>query len=81
MNKIKKHYEEHLNRTYSEISKRAKYLISDMERLVDTIESQGVEASINTCGEIQSSGTNIDDLCKEVGIIKSLIANIGYMEE
>lgn len=79
MNNVITYYERELERKIEELNWRAKSLSTTLSRIVKDIDERGVDASINTCGEIQSSGTVIDDLCKEIGKIKEFISTASCM--
>lgn len=53
-----------------ELRDRARWLKENMERLVARIDEQGAEASINTLGEVQSMGLEVDRLCSKVGFLR-----------
>lgn len=74
MNKtLKEYYENLLERKVDELKRRSKYLSTTLGYVVEKIEKDGINASINTCGECQSESTLIDDLCKEISRIREVL--------
>lgn len=53
-----------------ELRSRAVWLKEKMERLVAKIDESGVGASINSLGEVQGMGHDIDRLCAKVGFLQ-----------
>lgn len=73
------YYETLLERKFDELKKRSEYLSTTLDYVSQRIEKDGVNASINSCGECQSEATLIDDLCKEIGQIRQMLEMIkGY---
>lgn len=70
---LKQYYEERLEEKMDELKRRSKYLSQTLGFLVERIEADGTETSINACGECQSEARIIDDLCKEIGQIRQML--------
>lgn len=70
---LKEYYEEMLERKIDELKRRSDYLSSTLSMLVDKIEENGIKTSINTNGECQSEARLIDDLCKEIALIRQML--------
>lgn len=82
MSNVRDYYERTYVKKLSELSYRAKQLSEQMNQLSERIDglSSG-DVTINTCGEVQQSGREVDDLCKEIGFIKGLLDTIGCFEK
>ncbi|HJU22840.1 MAG TPA: hypothetical protein VJ891_10055 [Casimicrobiaceae bacterium] len=48
-----------------ELTKKARYLADDMNRLAARLDAQGADAHVNSLGEVQRQGADIDRLCGE----------------
>lgn len=72
-NNLKEYYEELLERKVDELKRRSDFLSSTLSMLVKKIDADGINTSINTCGECQSEARLIDDLCKEIGQIRNML--------
>lgn len=53
-----------------QLKNKANSLSRDLATLVEKIEKQGIKASINSCGEIQSQALQIDLICARIGQLK-----------
>lgn len=76
--KIKAHYENELNEKISEIRRHSESLCRTLTSLIERIKEEGSDAFINTRGECQSQARTIDDLCKEVALIRIFLS---FVEE
>jgi hypothetical protein len=52
-----------VERTHTSLLRGAKYLAERLTRLVEQLESEGLDANVNALGEVQSSGFDVDRLC------------------
>ena len=55
---------------------KAKYIEDKMKDLYGKLDDEGMDSNINTLGELQSLGPDLDRLCGEFGQIKEMGAII-----
>jgi hypothetical protein len=50
------------------LASQAEYCKNKLERLIENLQANGRKANINSLGELQMSGLELDRLCGELGV-------------
>lgn len=59
----------------------ANTLINRMQRLVENLDRDGANASINSSGEVQGKGSDVDILCGELTTLRAQLQEVLSMKE
>ena len=76
----KRAIEKEMGYRVKELMVRAEWAAGRLQRLADELKEKGADASMNSLGELQGAGPEIDRLCGEIATLRWVKGNFSVLE-